>query len=731
MAKQNRFQRQPQPPDRLFQSYNKGLYRLTGEEAEDDVLNMLSAPGGTNANNVETSASDIGSGVVGGTIVNSANSVSTGSSTPSGVNVQMVSGGVDLQNKLDLMNASGGGKIFLSAGTYKAPSNLTGYSGIEIIGEDVSTTIIDFGNASRSFLWSGTNVYTTGTISGVSGFVNVTGSGTAWLSHVTAGQNLFIGTRWYTIAAVTSDTTLILAEAYGDNVSFPSSYRIATVISGVVIQDVTIINSTSTALAFTDTKDLELVRVQLIANNIGITLNNVSRAKIDQIIIAESTSDGSQLTNCGLFNVSAWQAAGNGGNGFTLNNVKTVPFLFSSSTSNAGDGFHCTTVVDSLFKVEASSNGGIGIQFVSGCLDCYVDDSYCRGNAGDGIKLTATSSNNTLGSALTLTGNGGYGIDIAASSDNNNTIVVPYFAGNASGNYLDNGTGTNVVSTTSGFVPSTSLHFGGTGADGALSVSSGTTTIDLLNSPVFIKNYTSISVTGTAVIAFINPAPGGTLIVFRSQGAATWTSSATPSMDLSNLGGQGGIASSVGNSFGTWIYQGTITGGSGGAFGGGTPGGGGGGASMTANGTNGAGSGTNPGAKGLAPAIIPTTTFIQFLTWPSIPGAGGGGGGTSGAAPGVGGIGGGAFYCECAGALNITSAFQSNGANGASTANAGASGGGGGGAGSFSFIYNTLTANSASFTLTGGTHGTGGAGGAPGGDGGNGSSFVYQNFIFT
>lgn len=466
MARQNRFQRGPQQPDQLFQSFSKGLYRLTGEESTDNVLNMLSAPQSTNAQNVQTSSGDVGSGV-------------SSATTP-------IANGALEQGKSTFDNT------------------VTGF----ILGVDSNSGFAKFyiGNTTKYINWDGSNL---------------------------------------------------------------------TVVGGV---------------------------------------------SISQLDIPD-------------------------------------------------------TITTNSFHVDNSGNSWWGSTTLAG----------------------APASVTNAGVA------------------NFTSITV------------------------AGYAPTSALHFGGTGADGALSVSSGTTTIDLAGAQVFIKNYTSISVTGTAVIAFINPNASGTLVVFRSQGNVTWTSSATPSMDLTSIGSAGGAGATTGGgpgsgntggSFGTWIYQGTI-GGGGGGQGAGTPGGGGGGASMTSSGFDGGG-GAARGLGGIPPAIIPTTTFIQFMLWPAIPGAGGGGGGINGAGTaGVGGIGGGSFYCECAGALNITSAFQSNGSAGASVGGGGQSGGGGGGAGCFVFIYNTLTANAATFTMTGGAHGTGGVGGQSGGVGAAGSSFVYQNFIFT
>src|SRR5271170_962170 len=69
--------------------------------------------------------------------------------------------------------------------------------------------------------------------------------------------------------------------------------------------------------------------------------------------------------------------------------------------------------------------------------------------------------------------------------------------------------------------------FGGTGADGALSISSGTTTIGLSSANALVKNYSSISITGTGDLTFSSPSSNGAGATLKSTGAVTLTSSAT------------------------------------------------------------------------------------------------------------------------------------------------------------------------------------------------------------
>lgn len=262
------------------------------------------------------------------------------------------------------------------------------------------------------------------------------------------------------------------------------------------------------------------------------------------------------------------------------------------------------------------------------------------------------------------------------------------------------------------------LNSGGTGADGALLVTSGTTQIDLGNASVVVKQYTTFEISGTGKVEFINPATTGTTVIIKTQGNAVLTSSQAPMLDLSGCGGAGGA-----------------------------------GGAINANGVD----GSNPlgafdsldhfGEKGLngsgAPSGGSTYSNQEFFSlteaaiaqsgnYKVIPGAGGGGGGggsTSGGAGGAGGAGGGALILFCRGDINFTTSngISVDGEDGvagddvnANEVNFGCGGGGGGGAAGMALIlYNTATAITGTISATGGNGAKGGdASGTSGGSGG-------------
>lgn len=620
------------------------------------------------------------------------------------------------------IQTAGGGTLFLGAGVWDLSLySITPVSNLTIMGVSPSSTILNFGSTAKNLSFTGSAVYTTGTITSFSGNT-VTGSGTSWLTNATAGQSIFIGTRWYTIAAVTGNTTLITQEAYADNVTFPgSAYRIATILKNFTLTNVAVTGSTGTGIAITDMRQSQFKNVVAYANAKGMVLTNISEVANDLFIAVGNTGNGVEVTNAGLCDWESINLYGNGGHGGALTNLKDFLFWPTIAGGNTSDGFNITSCSNVEMLVDASGNGGQGIELVSGNDEINFLNPRCVGNVSDGIKLTATSDNCRITGGK-FQANGGYGINIAASTCDFTNIVANTFVSNATAAANDGGTST-VIRGNNGLTDNAQYSliagggFTGDGSDGALTISSGTTTIDLASASLVVKNYTSINITGTGKLAFINPASAGTFIILKSQGDVVLTSSTVPCVDASGLGGAGG------------------TGGTG-TTGAGPAGSGTGGTTgqlvlddLTTHGGNAGTGGTGAGSAGGTGGAIMTNLFLYttsdvrlqrgFIGLACGNGGGGGGGamGTPSTNGGAGGRGGGALQINCGGALNFTGTVSVAGAVGVAggtatgtTTNLAAGGGGGGGSGGYCVIlYKTLTANSGTIDSSGGTGGAGGS----------------------
>jgi len=241
-----------------------------------------------------------------------------------------------------------------------------------------------------------------------------------------------------------------------------------------------------------------------------------------------------------------------------------------------------------------------------------------------------------------------------------------------------------------------SSKFGGNSSDGALDTSGGGVEINLGAASYVEKNYSSINI-ATNNLTFTNPHANGTVIILRSRGNVTISST----LDASGMGAAAGK-----------------------------------------NGTEILDSSTHYGAVPTAGVVLTNTAFYLksagriFKRQINIAcGSGGGTGGNSagGSAGGAGGRGGAALYIECAGALNFSGTISvagKDGSAGGETKSAGGGGGGGGAGGMLVVLYNSLTANSGTINTAGGAGGKGGDANSDnyayiGGTGGGGGGSYY------
>lgn len=348
-----------------------------------------------------------------------------------------------------------------------------------------------------------------------------------------------------------------------------------------------------------------------------------------------------------------------------------------------------------------------------------------------GTRFVITSASTASTSAVSVLTAGVSGTDISGATAGDPNMDSDTGNGIATAAVLNPAADVGKV----GFLDANGLYdkglipgFGGTGADGALNVTSGTTTLALGSEAVVTKNYSSINISSGATFTFSGANSSGTILVLKCQNYCTiaGTITGTGFGGIGGTGGAAGINGAAGSS-GTSGSQ----------------------ASnyyldaLTHNGSNGAGGASTAGgyaggSAGSAGSAYELTTFYatQYRKMVTlVPGAGGGAGGGGGAGlnaggaadgdGGAGGAGGIALYIEVKGALIFTGTISANGVAGsngetgssyASDGGHGGGGGGGGGAGGMIYILaNTITTNTGTIAVTGGAAGTGGAGGTGGG----------------
>lgn len=344
----------------------------------------------------------------------------------------------------------------------------------------------------------------------------------------------------------------------------------------------------------------------------------------------------------------------------------------------------------------------------------YVNSIAFTGSPNGSLTVKGIYQEATKAQTASSTASGSTGADLivpnsyfSASSTATTTIPVTLSNGKLDQGFIDftqpftfSGNTTLSTTTVQGKNVFAGLSkFGGTGVDGALTISSGTTTINLGGLPFVTKNYSSISITGTGVLSFSNPAANGTVIVLKSTSDVTITSSSTNSIDLRGIG-----ATSTTNS-GSALQPAT-----------------------TVQSYFGA-AGLTAGIQYLLPQLYYANGITNTYPHKSViitPGSGGGS--PAPANSGIGGAGGGALYIEAGGALNFSasSTINASGQNGtnATAPTSGGGAGGGGAGGMVTILANTITTNSGTINTAGGGGGNNQTGNTGAGGGGAGSLYA-------
>lgn len=383
--------------------------------------------------------------------------------------------------------------------------------------------------------------------------------------------------------------------------------------------------------------------------------------------------------------------------------LNTIDFATSSSSGLSASTTRGIGITNSQIHINASSTTGMTFDS-NGYLYQLVSSTLALESDSQGIKINTSTLVNL----------------IATTTPTSNKIPIASTTGQLSREWVPFG-------------------FGGDCTDGALTISTGTTTINLGGASEVTKNYSSISITGTGALTFSNPHANGTLVIFKSCGDFIVTSTINPAIDLRSIGATGGSGGSGAGGSGSkandWIAGFVDGGGGGNAGAGGNDGSGGaGGSSASGAGSNGSnGSVVAGGTRGSY--AYWNANSSQYILAYARPGAGGGAGGSGDnmlANGANGGRGGGGLYIEVKGTLNFTGIINASGSvggNGTLGATNYSGSGGGGAGGSISILYNTLTANTGTCSVSGGAGGSS-AGLGTGGSGASGFCSIKKNISY-
>ena len=348
----------------------------------------------------------------------------------------------DIQTAIDFVNGDGGGIVFLRNGTYLPTADIEVPSDITLQGESEGAAIIDFNSGAFQIIASGTDAYTTGTVSVTNRSATVTGSGTTWTSSM-VGQTIWLSGINYVITAFGSTTSLTIEAAFDGLTASGLTYAIATPISNVLLESFTVQNSTDAegAILYKYNNGSRIRDISVFDSTVGIKY----------VECAGVRSAGFTLVGCGTgTNVSGgggWAFydffifAGTG-TGMVYDRLISASIANFTISSNTANGITVTNSTNwGLYDGTIVNNDGKGIE-ISSSNDIEMQSLTIQSNASDGIKLTSNADRCSMGNGILFQNNGGYGLNIANANCDKNTVVGCSFTGNTSGTISDSGTST-------------------------------------------------------------------------------------------------------------------------------------------------------------------------------------------------------------------------------------------------------------------------------------------------
>jgi parallel beta-helix repeat protein len=345
----------------------------------------------------------------------------------------------EIQPALDELEATGG-TLYLKAGTYNLTSDIYIPSGCNLEGTARDNCIIECGN--YSIIMSGSDAYSTGTITIDDGETEVVGSGTTWTEDM-VGQSIWIDYNYYEITGFTDTTHLTIEEYSGVDIS-DETYVIATIVYNPQITKLTIQNSSGAGIQSYYSDNPQLDDLSVYGCDIGIDMKYSVFPELLTFNIENGINLVMDYINGFFINYSSFDFS-TSGEGIKISNTITSSMYLSSCGNNTTHGLsldNCDN--NTFFDCDFFDNNESGIYIISNSDDNTFLAIGANNNGGDGIAIIEESDTNNISSCI-IKDNNGFGLNINSATCNNNSIIGNTATGNVSGIYYDVGTDTYII----------------------------------------------------------------------------------------------------------------------------------------------------------------------------------------------------------------------------------------------------------------------------------------------
>jgi parallel beta-helix repeat protein len=244
----------------------------------------------------------------------------------------------------------------------------------QLDGESPGGTIINFdGNYSIIVDGSSGIKENIGTISLTHGTTLVNGVDTMF-TNLTNGDFILVGTNYYQISSIISDTQLQLVLSYVGKTMTNVEYIAQSMYSAPTISNVTIANSTGPGVFCRAVRHGNFKSLAIVNCNSGFECVDCGDMSLKDILPLYNVTDGMVVDNSVSVAIDTTSCFNNGGNGFTIKNkCKDIVTTSCASENNAGAGVdisnNCDFVDTNNFIVKNNNSNGMIFDTSSTCIN--------------------------------------------------------------------------------------------------------------------------------------------------------------------------------------------------------------------------------------------------------------------------------------------------------------------------------------------------------------------------
>lgn len=328
-----------------------------------------------------------------------------------------INGSGDFTNIADAF-AVGNKTVYVRKGVYPESSNIIIPSDGQLVGEVLDGTIIEFAGGQNITIGTASAIENSGTISITHDTNTVNGTGTTF-TNLSAGNFILLEYKYYEIANIINDTTIILSNSYRGNTLSNIAYNAQSLTLGVIIKNITIKNTTNTAIVVNSTKTLILDSIKVANTNTALTLINCGEISIYNSKFDNATTNAITITTSFGINIFNSLVCNSNTAGLIIaGDTKTVKISNCEILNNGTNGIDMTgtganvSITNSIIV----RNNGKGVNTEQGTGNMNISNCEISYNGADGIDFDGSA--NALINCI-LMGNGNHGVQ----AGDNGTII--------------------------------------------------------------------------------------------------------------------------------------------------------------------------------------------------------------------------------------------------------------------------------------------------------------------